>query len=82
MSLLICHVLGIGKEVKGEYQGYSYCNRTVYVSYEDMSRVEAGVVVERFKVPTSVSNLKGISVGSDADFVFNRYGKIIDVKGV
>ena len=59
---MICHVLGIGKEVKGEYQGYSYSNRTVYVSYEDMSRVEAGVVVERFKVPTSVSDLKGIVV--------------------
>ena len=79
---MVARVLGIGKEIAGEYQGHAYRNRTVYVSYEDPARVSAGLVTERFKVPSSVSDLAGIAVGSEVDFVFNRFGKIVDVKEV
>lgn len=79
---MIVNVLGIGKEIEGEYQGHSYRNRTVFVSYEDNTRAERGLVCERFKVSSKVSDLKDIVVGTECDFVFNRFGKIVDVRRV
>lgn len=79
---MIVSVVGIGKLVEGNYQGYDYKHRALYVSYSDPARIENGLCTERFKVPDHVSNLKGITIGSEVDVVFNRYGKIIDVKGV
>ena len=79
---MIVTVVGIGKLVKGNYQGYDYMLRPLYVSYKDPSKVEDGLCTERFKVPDHVSDLKGIVVGSEIDVSFNRWGKIIDVKGV
>lgn len=73
-------VVGIARKVtEGEYQGFNYANRSLYVNYS-VSGVE-GEVAERFKIPDRISDLSGIHVGDVVNVEFNRFGKVVSVYG-
>lgn len=79
---MIVTVKGVGKLREGEFNGVHYKHRLLYVTYTDNAVCEQGECVERFKVPDRVNDLSSVSVGSEVDVVFNRFGRIVDVREV
>lgn len=75
---MIVTVVGIARKMtEGEYQGFQYKNRSLYVRYP-VSGIE-GEVAERFKIPDHVSDLSGVHVGDNVNVEFNRFGKVVSV---
>lgn len=75
---MIVTVVGVARKMtEGEYQGFQYSNRSLYVRY-NVSGVE-GEVAERFKIPDRVSDLSDVHVGDHVNVEFNRFGKVVSV---
>ena len=71
-------VVGIARKVsEGEYEGFKYANRSLYVTYP-VSGCE-GQVAERFKIPERINDLSSVHVGDVVNVEFNRFGKVVDV---
>lgn len=74
-------VVGVSRKVsEGEYEGFRYANRSLYVVYP-VSGCE-GQVAERFKIPERINDLSSVHVGDTVNVEFNRFGKVVDVNVV
>ena len=63
---------------KGEYDGKAYDNIIVSCMRDpDPYREEEGSIAEVLKVPTSVYNSSGASIGDTIEPMYDKYGRIV-----
>ena len=74
-------VIGV-KNVKGEYQGHAYDNYIIYFDDPSVKNICFGSCPNTEKVKANIINNFGLDnlQGADIEFVYNKFGQVVDIK--